>query len=93
MSQINRRKTSTPPPTSEFEIVTDDGTIISTGGSITLIGNSTTDPDDNGIKVIANPDGSDDGEVLLTNRLMGTATSTNGSTEDLVTFTLGNTAG
>lgn len=92
MSQINRRKSSSPPG-GNLEIVTDNGTIISSGGSINLVGGTTSVADDNGIQINANPGGSENGEVVLTNRLVGTATSVNGATVDLVTFTLGAVAG
>lgn len=93
MSQINRRKTSNPPPGNQLSIITDDGTITAVGDSMTIEGGSTSDPNDNGIETRANPNGSDDGLVVLTNRLGGSVSSVNGSTEDLVTFTLGATAG
>lgn len=76
------------PPTVPQEFVTDDGTAIPAANSLNVNGGSTSDPNDNGIETRANPNLSDNLEILLTNRLTGTATSVNASTEDIVTFTL-----
>lgn len=69
--------------------VLDDGTAIPSAHTLNVNGGSTSDPSDNGILTRANPNLSNNAEILLTNRLTGTATSTNGSVEDIITFNLG----
>lgn len=69
--------------------VLDDGTAIPAAHVLNVNGGSTTDPSDNGILTRANPNLSNNAEILLTNRLHDTVTSTNGSVEDLITFDLG----
>lgn len=69
--------------------VLDDGTAIPAAHVLNVNGASTSDPNDNGILTRANPDLSENAEVVLTNRLTGTVTSTNGSVEDLITIALG----
>ena len=68
--------------------VLDDGTAIPAAHVLNVNGASTSDPNDNGIMTRANPDLSQNAEVVLTNRLTGTVTSTNGSVEDLITIPL-----
>jgi hypothetical protein len=82
-----------PPPFTEFEIVTDDGTVISVGGVINSNGGTTSANSPDGIRVIANPDGSNNEEIQLTNRNQGTVTTTNATPTTIISFPLGTTPG
>ncbi len=90
MSQFYQGTTSgSLPPSVPTSFVTDNGTVIPAANVVNVNGGSTTASNDNGIEAIANPNLSNNLEILLTNRLTGTATSTNASVESLVTFALG----
>lgn len=68
--------------------VFDDGSGVPVNHVFNIKGAALSTDTVNGIYTRANPDGSINGEVALTNRLNGTATSTNGSTENIISFTL-----
>lgn len=70
-----------------LDIVTDDGTIVSVGSSLDLLGISSTENNLNGILTRANPTGSINGEVILTNRLQGTTSTVGAVTSAVITFT------
>lgn len=91
MSQIYKSTGSGPPPTLEVTFVTDDGTVISMADIVNYNGVDSTEDNVNGILTRANPNNSNNMEVVLTNRLMGTATVVGNVTGDIVTFALGST--
>lgn len=68
--------------------VLDDGSAVPNANTLNVNGLSSSESNDNGILTRANPDLSENAEVVLTNRMIGTATTSGASTEDLVTFPL-----
>ena len=76
------------PPDVPTSFVADTGTAIPAAHVLNVKGSSTTTSNDNGIDTIANPNSSNNLYVRLTNRLEGSATSTNGATANIVTFAL-----
>lgn len=64
------------PPLTQVQFVTQDGTVTSVGGIINVVGGSSVIDDPNGIRVIANPDGSNNEVIELTNRAIDTVTTT-----------------
>lgn len=80
---------STPPPAVATSYTTDVNTpAIPALNVLIVVGNDTTDNDIDGIRTDGSS-GSNTLTVQLTNRFYGTATSTNGSNADLITFALG----
>lgn len=78
------------PPSVPTSFVTDSGTVIPSGNTVNINGGSSTKNTANGIDVIANATGSNNQVVELTNRITGTATTTDGTTTvALYTFPLG----
>jgi hypothetical protein len=69
----------------------DTGTAIPSGNILNVNGDSISTDSVNGIQTVANPNLSQNLEIALTNRLVGTASSVNASVEDIITFTLGAT--
>jgi hypothetical protein len=74
--------------------VTDIGTVIPASNVVNINGGETTTNNNNGIQVIANPTGSNNEVVQLTNRITATGVTTDGTTPvTLFTFPLGVTPG
>lgn len=76
------------PPDVPTNFVTDDGTAIPALNILNVNGTSTTDDNDNGIQTLANGNLSNNLEIQLTNRIVGSGISTNASVVNLVTFAL-----
>lgn len=94
MSQITKPGSGgggTIPPEVPEQFVTDDGTAIPAANSLNVNGGTSSIDNTNGIETQANPNGGDNLDIVLTNRLTGSATSTNASVENLITFALGGT--
>lgn len=98
MSQIIKNLASGGPlpPQIPTNFITDyDAAFGSPGSSVpaanieNVFGSFSAINNDNGIATRANPDGGNNLFVLLTNRVVGNQTSTNGSTIDLITVDLG----
>jgi hypothetical protein len=81
------------PATVLTSIVTDSGTVIPADNNVNFTGTDTNANNDNGIRVIANPTGSANMEVQLTNRITGTVQTTNATSTTLVSLDMGTTAG
>lgn len=79
------------PPTIPTSFLTENGTAIPSGNVLQIAADFIPGDFTAGITTQADPNLSNNLEVVLTNRLAGTATSTNGSTEELIGFSLGNT--
>jgi hypothetical protein len=96
MSQIIKSLASGPvPPAVPDQFTTDDGSIaIPVGNNLNVLSRDTTDNNINGIQTIADPPNGDDLYVELTNRITGTATTTDDVTPQTVySFPLGLTPG
>jgi hypothetical protein len=94
MSQIIKPLTSSGPipPNIPTSFVTDAGTVVPSGNTVNINGGSTTANTANGIEVIANPNGSNNEVVQLTNRYHQ-ASTTIGSGSSTVTILSGLAAG
>lgn len=93
MSQIIKSSQESGPPMTEFSLVTDLGTVISVSDVINANGGSSSVNNPNGIRVIANPSGSNNAVFQLTNRIQGDVTTTNTTPTTIVTLTLGSAPG
>lgn len=91
MSQIIKSVASTPSVPTAF--VTDSGTVIPSANTVNVNGGSTSANSNNGIQVIANPTGSNNEVIQLTNRFQGTTTTVGAVTNTVITFPLGATPG
>lgn len=94
MSQYFQSAESAPsPPDVPTSFITDDATTaIPAANILNVFGADTSENDLDGIRTTADPDNGNNLYIQLTNRLQGTATSTNASVEDLITHDLGLTA-
>lgn len=93
MSQIYKTSSGgSLPPTVATSYVTENGTAIPSGNVLQVNADFISDDFTAGITTQAEPNLSNNLEIVLTNRLAGTATSINGSTEQLIGFSLGASA-
>ena len=86
----------TPPggsPAIPTSFVTDSGTAIPVANTLNIKARDTNENNDNGIRTKADPNGSDDLFIELTNRITGTITTTDATPTTLITLPLGAVAG
>lgn len=93
MSQIYKSSGGSTPPTVATSYVTDDGTAIPALNILNVNGGFVSDNIDNGILTRANPNLSDNLEILLTNRLTSTVTTSDATVTDIITLDMGATPG
>jgi hypothetical protein len=88
------------PPTVPTQFITDvkdntttgPGKAVPSSNTLQLLGGSTDQDNVNGIRTDANPNNGNIAYTELTNRIVGSGTSTNASTVNLATFALGSSA-
>jgi hypothetical protein len=87
LSQIFTSSLSSPPPPDvPTDFITDDGTAIPSLNILNVNGLDSSENNINGILTRANPDLSNNLEVVVTNRLQGSATTISTGTADIITF-------
>lgn len=93
MSQIFRDSSTGPtPPTVPEQFTTDDGTIaVPAANNLNVFSRETTDNNLNGIQTTADPNGSDNLYIELTNRLFGAISTMDATPTPIITFPLGAT--
>lgn len=75
------------PPSVPENFTTDDGNAIPVANNLNVLGRSTNINDTDGIRTNADPDGSDNLYIEITNRLQGTGQTIDVGTDDIITFT------
>jgi hypothetical protein len=90
VSQIYKSTSSGPvPPTVPTQFTADDATIaVPAGNNLNVLSRDTGQDNLNGIQTTADPNGSANLYIELTNRLTGTGTTIGASTVNLITFAL-----
>ncbi len=89
MSQIYKSLLSGPvPPAVPTSFVTDDGTAIPAANVLNVLGIDSTENNVSGILTRANPNLSNNLEIVITNRLQGTGSTVGAVTADIITFAL-----
>jgi hypothetical protein len=93
MSQAGPLSTANNPiaPTIPTSFVTDDGTAVPALNVLSVTGGTSTDNNSNGIETDADPNLSKFLHIKLTNRKVGSLTTTDASTTNLISLTLGAT--
>lgn len=95
MSQVYKILTSAgpTPPAIPTQFTADDATIaVPTSNNLNVFSRDTTDSNDNGVQTTADPNGDDNLYLELTNRIIGTATTTDAATPvQVYSFNLGAT--
>lgn len=87
MSQIYKSLTSGPvPPAVPTSFVTDDGTAIPAANVLDVLGVDSRENNVNGILTRANPNLSNNLEIVITNRIQGTVTTVGLVTTPIITF-------
>lgn len=88
MSQILQNLASGPvPPAVATSYVTDDGTAIPAANILNVNGVDSTENNNNGILTRANPDLSDNLEIVVTNRLQGITSTSGAASSTIISFT------
>ena len=86
MSQIHKTTSSTPPPSTATSYVTNDGTAIPAVNILNVLGESTFECDDNGLFTQADPNNGNNLQIVLSNRMVVTATTVGATTATVDLF-------
>lgn len=82
-----RASSGSTPPAGEISFVTDNGTATTVSDILNVNGNSSTVNNNDGLQTRANPNGSNNLEIYLTNRLVGSVTTNGATTGNIISFT------